>query len=417
MIGRGEVTDRELIERAIAARDDDQVGHWPSAVPVGRRGGLGLRRGPHFDRSEQAHASLLERGRERGDAAAREQLGVGDDDGPPSQLGRERTGAVHRRRPGHDPGRAGELEHADSDLTSSGPGVEPSGRIGLRPRVMLLIHAVAAALALSGPQAQPLPDQLVIAAVVTDKEGHPVTDLKPDEIVVQENGADRPTVRAERDARPLKVALVLDSSAAMGGAYASDVVPAAVAFLKRLPAGTGFTVWSTSDHPRRIVDEGTDLKAAEDKMRTLSPFGANAAVDTLVEASRDAGAFDDQRGAVVIVTSASMEGVTVDLQSLLPTASFKPTFAAVEVVLNSGDQDARLHDALKLMSSRTAGFHERVFTTMSIAAQLERVQDLLASQYRVAWKPGADPRQVKIEVKVKRPDTKVVQAMRISTDW
>src|SRR5207342_2247921 len=171
------------------------------------------------------------------------------------------------------------------------------------------------------------------------------------------------------DARPLEVALVLDSSAAMGGAYASDVVPAAVAFLKRLPAGTGFTVWSTSDHPKRIVDEGTDLKAAEDKMRALAPFGANAAVDTLVEASRDAGAFDDQHGAVVIVTSASMEGVTVDLQSLLPKASFKPTFAAVEVVLNSGDQDARLQDALKLVSSRTAGFHERVFTTMSIAAQ------------------------------------------------
>jgi hypothetical protein len=289
--------------------------------------------------------------------------------------------------------------------------------MGLRPHVMLLIHAITAVLALSSPQAQPLPDQLVIAAVVTDKKGHAVTDLKPDEIVVQENGADRPTVRAERDARPLKVALVLDSSAAMGRAYASDVVPAAVAFLKRLPAGTGVTVWSTSDHPKRIVDEGTDLKAAEDKMRSLAPFGANAAVDTLVEASRDAGAFDDQHGAVVIVTSASMEGVTVDLQSLLPKASFKPTFAAVEVVLNSGDQDARLQDALKLMSSRTAGFHERVFTTMSIAAQLERVQDLLVSQYRVAWKPGGDPRLVKIEVKVKRPDTKVVQAMRISTSW
>jgi hypothetical protein len=54
---------------------------------------------------------------------------------------------------------------------------------------------------------------------------------------------------------------------------------------------------------------------------------------------------------------------------------------------------------------------------MSIAAQLERVQSLLASQYRVAWKPGGDPRQVKIEVKVKRPDTRVVQAMRISTNW
>ena len=119
---------------------------------------------------------------------------------------------------------------------------------------MLLIHAVAAALALSGPQAQPLPDQLVIAAVVTDKEGHPVTDLKPDEIVVQENGADRPTVRAERDARPLKVALVLDSSAAMGGLMATacftsrthpsiPYMPIMTGFLPRLDPVFGSTSW------------------------------------------------------------------------------------------------------------------------------------------------------------------------------
>src|SRR5262249_5647498 len=126
---------------------------------------------------------------------------------------------------------------------------------------------------------------------------------------------------------------------------------------------------------------------------------------------------DDQHAAVVVITSASMEGVTVDLQSLLPKASFKPTFAAVEVVLDSSNQDARLQDALKLLSTRTAGFHERVFSPMSIAAQLERVLDVLSSQYRVAWKPGGDPRQVKIEVKVKRPNTKVVQALRISTAW
>jgi hypothetical protein len=262
-----------------------------------------------------------------------------------------------------------------------------------------------------------VPDQLVIAAVVTDKKGHAITDLKPDEILVQENGADRPTLRAERDARPLKVAVVVDSSAAMGGAYSSDVVPAVVAFLKRLPQGAAFSVWSTSDRPKRIVDEGTDLKTAEDKLRNQAPFGANAAVHTLVEASQEVGAFDDQHAAVVLVTSASMEGVTVDLQSLLPKASFKPTFAAIEVVLNSGDQDARLQDALKLLSSRTAGFHERVFSTMSIAAQLDRVMELLGAQYRVAWKPGGDPRQVKIEVKVKRPGTKVVQALRISTAW
>jgi VWA domain-containing protein len=276
---------------------------------------------------------------------------------------------------------------------------------------------LALALAAAGQQAPPLPDQLVIAAVVTDKKGHAVTDLKPEEIEVQENGQARPTVRAEHDTRPLRVALVLDTSAAMGSNYASDVIPAAMTFLKKLPQGSVFSVWSTSDHSKRIVDEGTDLKTTEDKLRNLAPFGDNAAIHTMVEASQEAGAAEDHHSAVVLVSSASMDNVTVDLQSLLPKASLKPTYVGIEVVLNSADQDARLQDGLKLLTSRTAGFHERVFSTMSIAAQLDRVNDILASQYRVAWKPGADPRQTHIEVKVKRPNTRVVQAQRISTAW
>ena len=261
-----------------------------------------------------------------------------------------------------------------------------------------------------------LPEQLVISAVVTDKKGRPILDLKPEEIEVQENGQGRPVVRAEHDNRPLRVALVLDTSAGMGSSYASDVIPAAITFLKKLPASTVFSVWSTSDHPKRIVEEGTDLKTTEDKLRNLAPFGENAAIHTVVEASREAGSSEDHHSAVVAISSAAMN-VTTDLQSLLPQASLKPTYVGIEVVLNAAEQDSRLQDGLKLLASRTAGLHELVFSTMSIAAQLERAGDLLGSQYRVAWKPGSDPRQTKIEVKVKRGGAKVVQAQRISTAW
>lgn len=282
---------------------------------------------------------------------------------------------------------------------------------------MLILAPVLTVLLAASPQAPPLPDLLVIAAVVTDKKGRPVTDLKPEELVVQENGESRPMLRAERDTRPLRVALVLDTSASMGPTYAADVIPAAMTFLKKLPPGAVFSIWATSDRAKRIVDEGTEIKAAEDKMRNLAPFGYNAAIHAMVAASQEIGPAEDHHPAVVLVTSASMGEVTVDLQSLLPQASLKPTYVAVEVVLESADQDPRLEDGLKLLVSRTAGFHERVFSTMSIGGQLDRVLDVLSSQYRMAWKPGADPRQVKIEVKVKRPNTKVVQAQRISTAW
>src|SRR5258707_1645608 len=133
----------------------------------------------------------------------------------------------------------------------------------------MIIPALVLVLAAAGRQAPPLPEQLVIDAVVTDKKGHPVPDLKADEIEVQENGQPRPTIRAERDTRPLRVALVLDTSSAMAGNFASDVIPATLQFLRKLPAGAVFSIWATGDHPKKIVDEGTDLKATEVKLRTF----------------------------------------------------------------------------------------------------------------------------------------------------
>jgi hypothetical protein len=100
--------------------------------------------------------------------------------------------------------------------------------------------AFAAAVMLAAQQAPALPDEVVISAVVLDKKGRPVLDLRPDEFVVTEGGSERPIMRAEIDSRPLNVALLLDSSLSMGNTYNADVIPAAVSFLNKLPQGAIF---------------------------------------------------------------------------------------------------------------------------------------------------------------------------------
>jgi hypothetical protein len=279
----------------------------------------------------------------------------------------------------------------------------------------MLLPMLVTLLATQTPQTPAVPEQLVISAVVLDQKGRPVTDLKPEEFVIEESGTVRPVLRAELDGRPLTVALVLDASVAMGTTYAADVIPAAVAFLKRLPSGSTFSIWTTSDRPKLVVEDGTDLKAAEDKLRQQAPAGNNAAVDTVVAASQHVVKAEGRRTAVVLVTSATMGEVRADVQALLPQAALKPTYVVVEVL--QGQQDARLEDFLKVLVSRTAGFHERVFSTMAIDTQLRKGLDVLSAGYRLAWRPGMDPRQAKIVIKVKRPNTKVTQALRLSTAW
>jgi hypothetical protein len=260
-----------------------------------------------------------------------------------------------------------------------------------------------------------LPDQLVLSFTATDKKGKPIEDLKAEEVQVVEGGQARPVDRIERDTRPLAIALVVDTSAGVSAQLRPDLVPAAVGLLQRLPAGSTFSVWITTDRPKLLVPEGTDLKAAEEALRGVAPFGNNAAVDTMIAASQELAKVEGKRTAVVAVVSASMGEISIDVGSEMQKASLRPLYAVVEVIV--GPQDARLQDAVKSLTSRTGGFHERVFSTMAVEAQLRRVSDLLTAQYRLGYKPAADPRTTPLEVKVTRKDARPRMSQRMSVAW
>lgn len=278
---------------------------------------------------------------------------------------------------------------------------------------MPAVTALILGLLLAGQAA--IPDQLVLSFTATDKKGKPVEDLKPEEVTVQENGASRPVEKLELDRRPLSVALVVDSGAAAGNALQADFVPAAVGFLKRLPPESTFSIWITSDRPKQLVADGTDVKAAEDALRGTAAFGSNASVDAMVAASQELARLEGRRTAVVAITSASMGEVTIDIGAELTKASVRPTYMVVEVIIM--EQDARLQDAVKMLTSRTGGFHERVFSTMAVDGQLLRVVDQLAGQYRASYRPTVDPRAAKIELRTSRKDAKVRMSMRLSAGW
>lgn len=273
------------------------------------------------------------------------------------------------------------------------------------PLILLALLAVQAA----------LPDQLVLSFIAADKKGKPVEDLAAGEVQVLEQGKPRTVDRIELDRRPLTVALVVDTSAGVAAALRPDIIPAAAGFLQRLPAGSTFSVWTTSDRPKLLVAEGSDVGAAEGALRGVAPFGNNAAVDTLIAASQELAKLEGRRTAVVSVVSASMGDISIDVGAEMQKASLRPVYMVVEVIV--GAQDARLTDAAKSLTSRTGGFHETVFSTMAVEAQLRRVSGLLAAQYRVGYKPTADPRGTRLEIKVTRKDVRARMSQRLSVGW
>ncbi len=252
----------------------------------------------------------------------------------------------------------------------------------------MVIEAIVTLL-LTAPQTPSIPEQLVLSIVVTDKKGKPIADFALTEVRVTEGSATVPVARLERDTRPLKVAVVVDTSASMSDTLQSDAVPAVLSFLKRLPhrrpSRSGLRPIARSC----LIEQTSDVKAAEGKLRSTPALGNNAAVETLVVASQELARAEGTRSAIALVTSSSMGDVTVDVQALLPKASLnRPTWRSISSTAVEWAMPG------SRMRSRCWSSEPVVFTSASTgdgnrdaAAQRGRPA---RRQYRVAWKPAVD---------------------------
>ena len=79
------------------------------------------------------------------------------------------------------------------------------------------------ALLLALTAAEPAGVKGAVSVSVIDKSGAMVTDLRADEVSLKEEGQARVVSRVERDARPLALAVLVDSSEAMGKGALQDL--------------------------------------------------------------------------------------------------------------------------------------------------------------------------------------------------
>jgi hypothetical protein len=124
----------------------------------------------------------------------------------------------------------------------------------VKHRLHLLTAAFIAAVSVS-LSAQPQIFQFVVSA--TDADGKPVSDLKPDDIVMSENGERQKVVKVEPVAIPIKLTIAVDN-----GVESAD----AIAYYRRgltglveaLQPDVEVTLITTAPQPRTVVKPTTD---------------------------------------------------------------------------------------------------------------------------------------------------------------
>jgi hypothetical protein len=289
-----------------------------------------------------------------------------------------------------------------------------SGRLACLAATVTMVAGSVALLHGSPPATQQtgVPKQLLVNIYVTDKKNVPVTDVTLAELEVKENGQTRTIQSAELDQRPLAVALILDNNSELSTSFMQSVVPAGIAAIRALPAGTTIDFWTTGDRPTQVT-KAANVADAEAALKGVAAIGTNTLLHTIAEASQALPTDEGHRTAVIVMTSGSLGdpgGFGVD-QALKATSN-RPMFVSLELVV--GQPDARVENMLEAVAGASGGYFDRVLSVTALEKRAQALVALINARYRLVWEPSGDPRQTKFDFKCTRKGTKVIAAPRIS---
>src|SRR5262245_33214889 len=273
--------------------------------------------------------------------------------------------------------------------------------------------AAPALLALALAQAGERPGATrFLSAALTNPKCEPLEGVSIEELVVLENGVARPVTTAERDTRPLSLALIVDTSAAVRVSYRLNVVPAVLGLLAQLPQASTFTVWTTGDRPTRVTEPGADREAAKKALERIAPQGGSMLLETIVEAAQALRKQEGERRTMVAVSAFGPEFSSRDRRQVIADAlkSGLEVFSAVLIEEGGGlDQDMRLdyEQTLTELSDKTGGQLERVLSALAVETAARTIAKDLQARYRIGYATMAEVKERKIELKVARPGVRV----------
>jgi hypothetical protein len=271
-----------------------------------------------------------------------------------------------------------------------------------------MMLAALLALMVAAPAAEANGGARSVTVAVYTKQAAPVENLAPDEITVKEKGKKKAVLGVERDHRPLDVALIVDSSAALGPLYRRDLVDAALSFRDSLPEEARLAVWTSGGAPSKIVDFGTDRETAERALKMVAAGGKNYTLDTIIDASRDLRGERAARRVLAIVTNTDVEASRTLIQRTFKVVG-RTRVTPMVILIKAGGKPAQTWDSETLFEKMGEGYggtYEEILTPMAAQKRLQRTALDLGSQYQVRYASEADQPTFP-EVKVDRKDVRV----------
>ncbi len=273
----------------------------------------------------------------------------------------------------------------------------------------LVVLASAWFVALPSPSRAQVPtfasrsELVVLSATAVDHHGRPVTNLKPQEFTVLEDG--RPQKVLHFSAGPAvsaRVLILVDGSGSMTGELkVASARMAVTQFLAALSPEDQVALAGFDSEYWGIVNWTKDRRKVEDGFKDLKPFGSTALHDALDRAARDLASHAEGRRAVVVITdgvdTASKE--TAEAVIARSRALDVPIYA-VSVVAPIDDPRSQVFAGKDRVTTvgtgsalleRYASWSGGAAFVVSDFAGLKKAADLIALEFKHQYRLGYDP--------------------------
>ena len=239
-------------------------------------------------------------------------------------------------------------------------------------------------------------DEVNLAFTVTDKKGHFVSNLRPEDFRLLDNNQapDRLTFFQQRSDLPLHLAVLIDASASVEYRFTFET-DAASTFLKNIlrPGIDKAFVVTFNDGVRTVVaptDRPPSLRAA---LRQIRPSGNTALNDAVIYACdrlRHVPEKQMTRRAIILIS----DGVDTVHRSTLQQAEQEASRSDVMIfslTTNYSEEDANGpgDDVLRELSASTGGGLLPGHQDVQLQSGLRTVQKALHNQYVLAYMPSA----------------------------
>jgi hypothetical protein len=149
-----------------------------------------------------------------------------------------------------------------------------------------MVTAGVIGVALLTPAAVATQEQFQFVVSARDADGHPVIDLKAEEVVMSENGVTNQIVRIEPLHMPVKVTIAIDNGITSGDALSSSR-SGLEGLVRALPPEVEIAVYAMAPQPRMVQGFTADHARAIKGINAVAPEQATPRfIDTLVEFSK-----------------------------------------------------------------------------------------------------------------------------------